>query len=136
VNLSTNKEEENGVGRNDDKSRNKEAQEADQGAVNIASSSKISIAAKTSSKSAEDYGNTPAGNVIKLLQSLSLTITTHNHLVKVEGNAESPQEVGQEIIVDPNSNNDTRSLIVVNPGFKSNQESCETNYNADAQIHN
>ena len=71
-----------------------------------------------------------------LFQVLCLSVTSHNHLVEVEGDAERPQEVGDKVVVDKDSDSDAQSLIIVYIGLKCNQEGCKPDDNTYTEVHN
>jgi hypothetical protein len=49
--------------------------------------------------------------MIPFLKQLRLTVSSDDHLIEIEGNAESPTEVGNEEIVSEDSHGDTCSMV-------------------------
>ena len=66
---------------------------------------------------------------------LSLSVTSNNHLVEIKGDTECPQEVGDKVVVNKDSNGDAHPLIIVYIRLKRYQECRKTNYNTHAEIH-
>jgi len=129
VNFTTNEEEKNSVGGNDDKSRDEESEETKQVVVNVAYTAllvvgiEITVAVCTSNDDTKSSGNTPAAKMVPLLKELRFSVSSHDHLVEVEGNAEGPAEVGNEHKVQNNCHENTSSCITRNPTSSSKNES-------------
>lgn len=136
MNLTADEEEKNSIARDDNQTGKEEAEEASESRGNIARATEVTILVKGTSKDAEDSGDTPTNNMKVLLQILGLSVASHNHLVEVEGNAEGPQEVGNEVVVDKDRDCDTQAFIVVYVRLEGNEEGRETNHNAHAEVHN
>jgi len=131
VNFSADEEEQNSVTRNDHKTRNEEANKSDNSALDVTSSTKVSVFIKASSKNHKNSRDSPASNVVVLFQGTSFSVTSDNHLVEVEGDTESPQEVGQKVIVHKDGNNYAHPFVRVDYRFKRDEESREPNVNTD-----
>jgi len=98
VDFTTNEEEEDTVRRDDDETGDEEAKETEEiagdPALGIAGASTDgTIRFSGSRDDDEDGGKSPREDVIPLLQELGLAISSHDHLVEVEGNTECPTEV-------------------------------------------
>lgn len=74
--------------------------------------------------------------MVPLLQELRLSVSSHNHLVEVEGNAEGPAEVCDEHEVENNSNKNTSTGVRCNIASSSHDESEETNVNTNTKVAN
>jgi len=74
--------------------------------------------------------------VIPFLQQLGLSVSSHNHLVEVERNAESPAEVCDEHEVKNDSNKNTCSRIRCNVASSSHDEGEETNVDTYTKVAN
>ena len=94
----------------------------------------VAVIAKTTGERTEDDRNAPGADMIELFQFLCLTITTDDHLVEIERDTERPAEVGQEIIVHSQSDTHANTVVFVDPGVESHQESRETDVDANTKI--
>jgi len=98
VDFTTDEEEEDTVGRDDDQTRDEEAEEAeeiaDDPALGVARTrTDCAIRFGRTSDNDEDRWKSPREDVVPLLEQLRLAISSHDHLVEVEGDTERPTEV-------------------------------------------
>jgi hypothetical protein len=96
----------------------------------------ITVTISTTYYDTKSSGNTPATKMIPLLEELRFSVSSYDHLVEVEGNAESPTEIGDEHKMQNNCHENTRPCITSNPTSSSENESKETNTNSHAEITN
>jgi len=136
MNFAADEDKENCVAGDDDQSWDEEADEADNGILDVAKAPVVAVLPEAKCKSTRDDWQAPAGNMVEFLQLACLTVTTHNHLIKVERDAESPEEVRQEKVVDENGNDDAHGLLMDDQLLVGNQKGGEANVNADTQVHN
>jgi hypothetical protein len=140
VNLATNEEEEDSVRRDNEQTRDKESQESSQ-VVSDPALSTITVCDGTilnsrSDTNAKSQRKSPAENVIPFLKELRLSVSSHDHLIEVECNAESPAEIGNEEEVHKNGHRYARSFVLRDRIFIGCDESRETNNNTNAEITN
>jgi len=74
--------------------------------------------------------------VVPLLQELRFSVSSDNHLVEVEGNAEGPAEVCDEHEVENDGNKNTSTSIPCNIASSSHDESEETNVDTYTKVAN
>lgn len=126
MNFTSDEEEQNRIAGNNDKTRDEEAKESNQSICDVAYSWERSVFLETSGKSTEDGRDSPASNMVKYLQALSFPITTNNHLIEVESNTESPQEIGQEEVMNTDRHDNANGRFGINPRFECDEERSET----------
>ena len=73
--------------------------------------------------------------MVILFELVGLAVAADDHLVKVEGDAEGPEEVGDEEVVHPQGDEHTRSAVHVDPRLEGDEEGAETNDDCHAQVH-
>lgn len=133
VDFTTNEEEKNSVGRDDDKSGDEESQEAKKIALNVAHVillvvwNELSVLGSSTDSNTHSSSNSPASKMVPLLQQLSLSVSSHNHLVEIEGDTESPAEVCYEHEVQNDSYKYTSPVILCHIVTSRHDEGEETN---------
>lgn len=103
MNFGRNKEEEHSVCGGKNETRKKERSENENGITNVACSVQrlcLTVLEGTSDGCDCDTWRAPTDQVIVFLQRSRTRVSLHDHLVKVEGNAKTPEEVGKEKVVD------------------------------------
>lgn len=115
MNLSSNEKEQDGVRRDDNQSWDEETQEPYKRALDVAGASSVSVFIETSSKCAEYHWDSPTCDMVILFKTLMLSVSSHNHLVEVESNAEGPQEICQKIVMHEDGDNNARSGMIDYP---------------------
>jgi len=100
VDLSSDEEEEDSIGGDDEESRDEESQETGQvvsdpalSTITVCDGSVLHSRADTN---AESQRKSPTEEMVPLLEELRLSVSSHDHLVEVEGDAERPAEVSNE----------------------------------------
>jgi len=110
VDLRCDEEEQDRVDAHKDETRQEERGEDVYGLTDITSAidkaSQPVLSVSTNDKN-RNTRNAPAHQVVILLELTSAGITLHNHLVEVEGDASTPQEIAEEEIVDNCAEKDT-----------------------------
>jgi len=98
VDLTSDEEEQDSIGADDEEARNEERQEASQvvsdPALRCICRNNRAIFLSRSHTNNEACGQSPAKDVIVLLEELRFAVAAHDHLVEVEGDAEGPAKVG------------------------------------------
>lgn len=128
LDLTTDQIEQDGIGREDDNTGHKERTKGHVGVENIASSRigtcgrNLPVVLEGSDDNNDDGRKSPSSKVVPLLKKMGLTITLHDHLVKVVRDAERPAEVAQQEIVRQESDNDAKRLIARDPRLVGNVE--------------
>lgn len=135
VNFTTDEEEENSIGRNDDQAGQEKAKKSKKSWRNVAHFSHISVGQRGSSSNTHKSREHPGEQMIPFLKELGLTITPNDHLIKVEGDTEGPAEISQEEVMDGNRSWNTRPCVI-DPRLKWDQEGCEANNDAYAEVQN
>jgi len=100
VDLSSDEEEEDSVGGDDEESGDEEGQETSQVVQDPALSS-VSVCDGTifycsTNTNTESQRESPTEEMVPLLEELRLSVSSHDHLVEIEGDAECPAEVCNE----------------------------------------
>jgi len=136
VDLSTNKEEEDSVRGDDQQPGNEESQEAGKivsdPALRLLSVSDGAILFGRDHTNAEAQRKAPRKDMVIFLQQLRLAITTHDHLIEVEGNAEGPAKVRNEEEMDENCNEYTCAFVRRNRILVSSNKGRETKNDTNA----
>jgi len=135
VDFTANEEEQNAVGADDQKPRDEERQEASQIVRDPAllgiRGDNWSIFLSRSHTNNEASRQSPAKYVIVFLEELGFTVTTHDHLVEIEGDTKGPTEVRNEEEVHENRNRYTPSLTCCHLRFRCANKGRETDDNTN-----
>jgi len=100
MDLSCNEKEDDRVGTDHHQSWQKKCHEDGQLGVHVTHPSNVPIFLSKSNTKAETEGNNPTDHVVPLLQSLSLSVSSDNHLIKIECDTETPAEIRQKKVMD------------------------------------
>jgi len=140
VDLSSDEEEEDSVGRDDQQSRDEEGQESrqivDDPALSLSSVRDGAVILSRSHTNAKAQRKSPRAKMIPFLEELGLSISSDDHLIEVEGDAERPAKVGNEEEVGEDSHRNTGSFVLRDRIFIGRNEGGETNNNTDTKITN
>jgi len=106
VDFSSDEEEKDSVGGDNEEPGNEESQETGQvvsdPALSTITVGNGSILDSRSDTNAESQRKSPAEEMVPLFEELRLSVSSHDHLIEVEGDAERPAKVGNEEEVDQN----------------------------------
>jgi len=115
VDFSTDEEEQYPVTREDDKARDKESHKTREVVINktlsFCSVSNGPVVLRSSDSDDKGRRKPPRKQMIPLLEPLRLSISSDDHLIKVEGDTKRPTPIRDEEVVDQDGHRDTRSFI-------------------------
>jgi hypothetical protein len=100
VDFARDEEEDDRIGTHDDKSWEEEAEENGEPGVHVTISSAIPIIFGSSNSKHNKQWNEPSNQMVNLFQRFSITVSPHNHLVEIKCDAEGPNEIGNEEVVE------------------------------------
>jgi len=140
VNFRSDEKEENGVGGSEDEARKEEGCEDENVIANVTSSvcrTGLSVLHHTGNNQYSNARSSPREQVVVLLQLASSRVTFNDHLVKVKGNAETPEEVGQQEVVDKTSKDSTDksvNIVIASEIWRGTKRGVPDD-DCDAQVH-
>jgi len=89
MNFTSDEEKDNCIRTDNDKPWKEETKENRETRVDVAISSTIPIIFRSSYGEHNKHWNEPSNQVVNLLQRFSITVSSHNHLVEIEGDTET-----------------------------------------------
>jgi len=111
VNFLDSEDENDSVRRDNEQARDEETQEYRNPSRHVAISASIIVASRSSHSTHDDRGDDPRGDVVDELEALSVPVPAHDHLVEVERDAEGPDEVGEEEVVEDHRGGDAHDGV-------------------------